>query len=76
MIKVGDVYPITKTTFPCSNATEGHQSMGYILNMHIKEYTKEEDLHSLLDFLFGSTRYIEGVYATDVEQWLNRRKEE
>lgn len=68
MKKVEDYYPITTRRTP-----EGDE-MVFITNKDLKDYTKPEDYQSLSDFLFGQTRYIEGVYHYDVERWLNRKK--
>ena len=65
--KVEEVYPITVITYP-----NGQKSMDLILNEHIKQYTPTEKYRSLMDFLCGQTASLEGVYAGDVQRWLNR----
>lgn len=68
MIKVEDIYPITVITYP-----DGQQSMQLISDDHLRQYTQPGKLEELYDELIGQTRSIEGVYAGDVERWLNHR---
>lgn len=67
MIKVEDIYPITKRTHP----HEEHEYV-FITDDDIKEYTPPAYLSSLYDFLSGQTRYMWEIYPGDVERWLNR----
>jgi hypothetical protein len=66
--KVEDYYPITVRTTPEGDVQK------FITTADIEQYTKPKDLQSLYDHLTGSTRYLEGVYLVDVEQWLNRKE--
>lgn len=67
MKKVEDYYPITTRVTP-----EGNEQK-FITSEDLKNYTKPKDLDSLYDYLQGSTRYVEGVYLSDVERWLNNK---
>lgn len=70
MKKVEDYYPIT-TRVDKTGAETLIQK--FITVEDLKNYTKPVEYASLMDYLAGSTRYIEGVYLTDVEGWLNNR---
>lgn len=63
---VNDVYPITTKTYQ-----DGAVSMKFITDADLKNFTDPKRLKDLNDFLMGQTRAIEGVYAGDVERWLN-----
>lgn len=64
-IKVSDVYPITTITYP-----DG-ETFRVVMDHHLKEYTAPIKYRELEDFLLGQTRIFEGVYVSDVEDWLN-----
>lgn len=66
MIKVESVYPITTIKYPYGN------SPSIILDQHLKDYTPPVHFESLMHELRGQTRAVEGVYASDVERWLNK----
>lgn len=68
-IEVNTVYPITITTYP-----DGSKSMPYITDFNLKHYTDPSKFEELGDYLAGQTRYVEGVYAHDVETWLNNNR--
>lgn len=73
MKHVEDYYPITTKEYPAdSSGKKDH--MSYITDEDLKSYTRPVDMVSLEQHLIGSTRYLEGVYLSDVELWLNRRK--
>lgn len=67
MKKVQDYYPITTRRTPDGDEQE------FITSEDLAEYTKPVEYPSLMDYLKGSTRYIQGIYLTDVEGWLNKR---
>ena len=69
MIKVSDIYPITITTYP-----NGLKSMECITDADLRDYTTPIKLRELEQVLMGQTRCELGVYATDVERWLNGRE--
>jgi hypothetical protein len=64
--KVEDYYPITRITYP-----GGDTSMDLVLDEHLKNFTPPKDWLSLESTLIGQTRAIEGVYAADVQKWLD-----
>lgn len=68
MIKVEDVYPITRRKEPGNE----HEQV-YISDEDLKNYTPPAKLDSLMHQLAGQTRYMQGTYPGDVEQWLNKR---
>lgn len=68
MIKVADVYPITVITYP-----SGDKSISLILDKHLEDYTPPVRMSELNHELTGQTRAAEGVYAHDVERWLNKK---
>lgn len=68
MIKVEDVYPITRRKEPGSE----HEYV-FITDDDLKQYTPPVKIDSLNRFLTGQTRYMWGTYPHDVEQWLNNQ---
>lgn len=68
MIKVEDVYPITRRTEPGND-----QEYVFITDEDLKNYTPPAKLDSLMEQLTGQTRYMWGTYPGDVERWLNKR---
>ena len=68
MKKVEDWYPITTRVTP-----EGDEQV-FITHEDLKDYTPPKDWDSLTNYLMGSTRYLQGYYLTDVEGWLNNRR--
>jgi len=68
MIKVEDVYPITRRKEPGTD----HEYV-FITDSDLKEYTPPVKFDSLTNQLAGQTRYTWGTYPGDVEQWLNSR---
>lgn len=68
MIKVEDVYPITRRKQPDSE----HEQV-FITDEDLKEYTPPVKWDSLQRQLTGQTRYIWGTYPGDVEAWLNSK---
>lgn len=67
MIKVESIYPITTITYP-----NGGELIRLILDTHLEQYTSPIKMPSLQHELRGQTRSMEGVYAGDVERWLNK----
>lgn len=67
MKKVEDYYPITTRVTP-----EGDKQV-FITDEDLRNYTRPADMNSLMDYLKGSTRSIEGTYLVDVEGWLNSK---
>lgn len=68
MKKVEDYYPITTRVDKTGAET---LTQKFITVEDLKNYTKPAEYASLVDYLVGSTRYLEGVYIHDVERWLN-----
>lgn len=68
MIKVEDVYPITRRKEP-----DNDQEYVFITDEDLKNYTPPAKLDSLMRQLTGQTRYMWGIYPGDVEAWLNKR---
>lgn len=68
MIKVEDVYPITRRKEP----GDDHEYV-FITDEDLKQYTPPVKFDSLTNQLAGQTRYTWGTYPGDVEQWLNSR---
>ena len=68
MIKVEDVYPITRRKEPGTD----HEYV-FITDEDLKQYTPPVKFDSLTNQLAGQTRYTWGTYPGDVEQWLNSR---
>lgn len=64
-IKVGDHYPITTIEYP-----DGDKQV-VILHRHLQEYTIPIKFASLTTQLSGQTATMDGVYPSDVEEWLN-----
>ena len=68
MIKVEDVYPITKRKEP----GDDHEYV-FITDEDLKQYTPPVKFDSLINQLANQTQYIWGVYPGDVEKWLNNK---
>ena len=68
MIKVEDVYPITRRTEPGTD----HEYV-FITDEDLKQYTPPVKFDSLKNQLAGQTQYMWGTYPGDVEAWLNKR---
>ena len=68
MIKVEDVYPITKRKEP----GDDHEYV-FITDEDLKQYTPPVKFDSLMNQLANQTQYMWGAYPGDVEQWLNKR---
>jgi hypothetical protein len=68
-----DYYPITTTKFPPNELNPKGWEQVYITPEHLKDYTKPAEYGSLMNYLMGSTMYLEGYYLCDVEGWLNKR---
>ena len=66
MKKVSDFYPITTITYP-----DGSTSGPLVLNDHLIRWTAPVRLPSLEHAMEGQTCTLDGVYADDVERWLN-----
>lgn len=68
MIKVEDVYPITRRKEPGVE-----QEFVFITDADLKDYTPPVKYDSLMRQLTGQTRYMWGTYPGDVQAWLNNQ---
>ena len=68
MIKVEDVYPITRRKEPGTD----HEYV-FITNADLKQYTPPVKFDSLVNQLANQTQYMWGVHPGDVEKWLNSK---
>jgi len=70
-----DEFPFTAKRYPIATIRyPDGEVIPVVLNSHLTEYTPKSELKKLENFLRGQTALLDGVYAWDMERYMQGKK--